>query len=176
MRRDQEVDSKPSGLRVRPGQSLPRMGDLAASIDAVEVQVRSTHDDVRLVRVLRWVLQSLTDAESASVLSGQLPATMEMLESVASWGVAVSDTIGSALAYRTPAQRRTAMALAAEESAMRIVMSVEPARLEATAAACEVTGDDGVSLRRALGDLAARVEVVDRMLRARTMTAIAHTT
>lgn len=162
----------PSGLRIRPGQSLPRMSDLDASIDAVEARVLSTRDDRRLVAVLRWVQQSLTDAESASVLGGSAPATMEMLESITSWGLAVSAAIASALAYRTPAQRRTAMALAAEESAMRIVMSVEPARIEAAAAARGVEGDDGISLRRALADLAARVEVADRMLHARTMTAV----
>lgn len=159
-----------SGLRVRPGQAVGLMKDLDASIDTVQARIVSTHGDPRLVALLRWVQQSLGDAESASVMGGRPPAAMELLDSVATWGVAVSGAIASALAYRTPSQRRTAMALAAEESSMRITMRVEPAVAMADAAARDVPGDDGASLRRALADLAARVEIADRVLHARTAT------
>jgi hypothetical protein len=129
-----------------------------------------TREDVRLATALRWVLQALAEAEAARV--GAPAAVDELLDATTGWGMAVARTISSALAYRTPQQRRTAMELAAEESAMRLIMSVEPARAEASAALTRTAQDaETMRLRSAVNDLGARVDVADRMLHARIMTA-----
>lgn len=152
-----------SGMRLRPGLAVRRVADLGRAIDEVEMLLVRMHEDVRLATALRWVLQAFAEAEAACV---EQPNVDALLEATSDWGLAVARAIASALAYRTPHQRRTAMELAAEESAMRLIMTVEPARAEASR-----TSD--LRLRNALTDLATRVDVADRMLHARVMTAAA---
>jgi hypothetical protein len=141
--------------------AVPRVVELGRAIDEVEVLLVRTREDVRLATALRWVLQALAEAESACV---EAPEVDALLGATSDWGLAVARAISSALAYRTPQQRRTAMELAAEESAMRLIMSVEPARIDAAR-----TQD--MRLRSAIVDLSTRVDVADRMLHARVMTA-----
>jgi hypothetical protein len=157
-------------MRLRPGLEVGRVADLARAIDEVDVLLVRTHEDVRLGSALRWVLQALAEADAAHI--GEPAAVGALLDSTTGWGLAVANAIASALAYRTPQQRRTAMALAAEESAMRLIMSVEPARVEATLALARSGNDEEAHrLRRAVIDLGTRVDVADRMLHARIMTA-----
>lgn len=159
-------------MRLRPNLEHGRVADLARAIDEVDVLLVRTHEDIRLGQSLRWVLQALAEAEAAHV--GDPAAVGLLLEATSGWGMAVARAIASALAYRTPQQRRTAMELAAEESAMRLIMSVEPARVEATLALARSGNDEEAHrLRRAVIDLGARVDVADRMLQARITMAAA---
>lgn len=159
-------DPHPSGMRLKPGVAIGRTADVLFAIDRVEVLVLRTREDTRLARTLRSVQQALLDAE-ARLPEENREKVDAVLDSTAGWAVAVARAIASALAYRAPQQRRTAMELASEESAMRLLMSVEPARIDAKTSAMDP------DLREALSQLEARVEVVDRMLHARMMTAAA---
>src|SRR5438045_4012519 len=104
-------DPRQSGMRLRAGVVVGRVADLADAIDNVEKLLVRTHEDVRFATALRWVLQALAEAEAACVENAAVDA---LLEATTDWGLAVARAISSALSYRTPQQRRTAMELAAE--------------------------------------------------------------
>ena len=167
----QNVGDSHSGMRMRPGVVVGRLTDLVDAIDDVEALVIRTREDARLATTLRRVERCVIEAECAHTTVGGRRIDA-LLDANVAWAVAVARAISSALAYRTPQQRRTAMELASEESSMRLLMSVEPARLEARA---DLVSDDmdTETLRRALGELDTRIDVTDRMLHARIMTAAA---
>jgi hypothetical protein len=117
-----ELGLRPSRMRLRPGVVVGRVTDLAEAIDHVEALVIRTREEVRLWMTLRWVQQSIVDAQAAHTRAGGARVDA-LLDASVGWGVAVARAIASALSYRTPQQRRTAMALAAEESEMRLIMA-----------------------------------------------------
>lgn len=167
-----DAEPRPSGMRLRPGAEVGSLAEVARAVDDVEARLVRAGGDVRLATALRWVLQALGDVEAVRPLAP--PEVAVLVEATAAWGVAVARALASAQAYRTPGQRRTAMALAAEESEMRLEVSVEPSRAAAEVALARASADEHAQpARLAVVELGARIHVAHRMLHARVMTAVA---
>jgi len=148
-------------LRVSGG----RNHDLSLTIHEVDVAVRErgAPDDASIVMALRMIESGCSEVERWAETLGAQHVVDPWLDSCAQWISGVGETLVSAFNYQDGRERRIALALAAEESSMRMIMGVEREGAETVAMLKNLDGNAA----RAAHDLVRRVELADRILRAR---------
>jgi len=148
-------------LRVSGG----RNHDLSLTIHEVDVAVRERGgpDDASIVMALRMIESGCSEVERWAETLGAQHVVDPWLDSCAQWISGVGETLVSAFNYQDGRERRIALALAAEESSMRMIMGVEREGAETVAMLKNLDGNAA----RAAHDLVRRVELADRILRAR---------
>jgi len=134
--------------------------EMAEAADAVELATRDGADR-GIVLWLRMVQRAASDVEQRTRLLGADHVTKAWLEASLDWLSTVSGALVSAFSYEG-AERHVALELAAEESSMRLMMGLE--REGAEAASILRNLDSGAA--RAAAELAARIDLADRMLHA----------
>ncbi len=148
-------------LRVADG----RNHEVELTIHEVELAIREhgTADDVGLLMALRLVDGAATELERWGETLGAQHVVDPWLDSCAQWIAGVGATIVSAFMYEDGPERRVALALAAEESSMRLLMGVDREGKETVAMLRNLDG----SAARAASELAERLDLADRVLHTR---------
>ncbi len=136
---------------------------MALALQGVEETVREhgTRADTGIVTTLALVERAAADVEKWTRDLGCPHVTRTWLEACAEWMTGVASALACAFAYEG-AQRRVALELAAEESSMRLLMGVEREGAETVAILRNLDG----GAARAATELAARIDLADRMLHA----------
>ncbi len=142
-------------LRVPPAYGM----EMAAAVGRVERVVTPEHRDI--VTFLEAVTQATTVVEERIEDIGALHVTRTWLVACGEWLDAVTHSLTTAYGYAGD-ERRVALELVAEESSMRLLMRLE--RESAETATILKTLD--ATAARAAEDLAATMELADRMLHA----------
>lgn len=148
-------------LRVSGG----RNHDVSLTIHEVDLAVRERGgaDDATLVMALRMIESGSREVERWAETLGAQHVVDPWLDSCAQWVAGVGSTLVSAFSYDDGRERRIALALASEESSMRLLMGVEREGAETVAMLKNLDGNAA----RAAQDLVSRIELADRILRAR---------
>ena len=148
-------------MRVAVGRS----GDVALTVHEVDlaVQERGSRDDAGIVMVLRLIERASAELEGWAKLLGAQHVCDGWLDSCTQWVTGVGSTLVSAFSYEEGPERKIALALAAEESSMRLLMGVEREGTETIA----VLRNLDRNAARAASELAARIDLADRILHAR---------
>lgn len=132
------------------------------SVEEVELAMQQAgQKDEGVVTVLKLVERGAREVERWSIALGAQHVCDAWLDSCGQWVAGVSATLVSALSYGDGPERRVALELAAEESSMRLLMGLEREGRETVA----VLRNLDSKAARAASELAARIEMVDRMLR-----------
>lgn len=147
---------------------LGRAGDVADAVHEVDavVRERGSSADAGIVMVLRLIERACDEVERWATTLGAQHVCDGWLDSCAHWVTGVSATLVSAFAYDDGPERRTTMALAAEESSMRLLMGIDREGNETVAMLRNLDGNAA----RAASELVARIELADRILHARLAT------
>ena len=142
-----------------------RVGDVSLALDEVQyaVRTRGTPDDAGILMALRLVEGACADLERWSTTLGAQHVCDAWLDSCAKWASGIGETLVSAFSYDDGPERRIALALAAEESSMRLLMGVEREGKETIAMLKNLDRNAAESAR----ELASRIELADRILQAR---------
>jgi hypothetical protein len=148
-------------LRVATG----RAGDLALTVHEVDfaVRERGSPDDAGIVMVLRLIERASAEVERWAKLLGAQHVCDGWLDSCAQWVAGIGSTLVSAFSYDDGAARRVSLQLAAEESSMRLLMGVRREGVETIA----MLKNLDAKAARAATELAARIDLADRILHAR---------
>ena len=148
-------------LRVAHG----RGHEVALTIHEVDLAVRErgSAGDAGLVMALRMIEGAAADVERWAETLGAQHVCDPWLDSCAQWIAGVGSTLVSAFSYDDGPERRVALALAAEESSMRLLMGVEREGSETVAMLRNLDGNAA----RAANELALRIDLADRVLHAR---------
>ncbi|HEY1958775.1 MAG TPA: hypothetical protein VGH28_24340 [Polyangiaceae bacterium] len=148
-------------MRVATG----RASEVSLSVHEVDVAVHEggTADDAGIVMVMRLIERASADLDRWSVTLGAQHVCDGWLDSCAQWVAGVGGTLVSAFSYGDGPERKIALALAAEESSMRLLMGMEREGKETISVLKNLDGNAA----RAAGELAARIELADRILQAR---------
>jgi hypothetical protein len=160
----ERASSRPqSEMRIRVAEG--RGHEVAFTIHEVDLAVRENGctDDARLVMALRMVEEAAAMVEKWATTLGAQHVCDPWLDSCAQWVAGVGSTLVSAFTYDDGPERRVALALAAEESSMRLLMGVEREGTETVAMLKNLDGNAA----RAASELSTRIELADRMLHAR---------
>jgi hypothetical protein len=138
--------------------------DMALAVSSVEtiIRRRGTSADNGNLTSLRMVERATTDLERWTRTLGAGHVTQPWLEKCTDWLTAVSETLQGAFSYEGK-ERHVSLQLAAEESSTRLLMGLEREGTEAVAILRNL--DSGAA--RAAAELAARIDLADRMLHAR---------
>jgi hypothetical protein len=152
-----------SEMRLRVAQG--RGHDVSLTIHEVDVAVRERGgvDDAGIVMALRMIENGCSDVERWAETLGAQHVCDPWLDSCAQWVAGIGSTLVSAFSYDDGRERHIALSLASEESAMRLLMGVEREGLETIAMLKNLDGNAA----RAASELVARIELADRILRAR---------
>jgi hypothetical protein len=159
-------DAVPAAPRVAPRSEMRLRTpygcttEMAEAANAVELAARDGADR-SVVLWLRMVQRAAAELEQRTRLLGADHVTKAWLEASLDWFMTVSGALVSAFSYEG-AERHVALELAAEESSMRLLMGLER---EGTEAASVLRNLDG-GTARAAGELAACIDLADRMLHA----------
>ena len=142
-----------------------RVGDVSLALDEIQyaVRTRDTPDDAGILMALRLVEGACADLERWAITLGAQHVCDAWLDSCAKWASGIGETLVSAFSYDDGPERRIALALAAEESSMRLLMGVEREGKETTAMLKNLDRNAAESAR----ELASRIELADRILQAR---------
>jgi hypothetical protein len=148
-------------LRVSGG----RNHDVSLTIHEVDLAVRERGgpDDASIVMVLRLIETGCNDVERHAEMLGAQHVVDPWLDSCAQWIAGIGATLVSAFTYDDGRERRIALSLASEESSMRLLMGVEREGAETVAMLKNLDGNAA----RVARDLVSRIELADRILRAR---------
>jgi len=148
-------------LRVSGGRNQ----DVSLTIHEVDIAVRERGgpDDASLVMVLRLIETGCSDVERWAETLGAQHVVDPWLDSCAQWIAGVGSTLVSAFGYDESRERRIALALASEESSMRLLMGVEREGAETVAMLKNLDGNAA----RAASELVMRIDLADRVLHAR---------
>ena len=147
-------------MRAAPG----RQGEVTFSVEEVELAVQQAggQKEAGIVMVLKLVERAAREVERWSIVLGAQHVCDAWLDSCGQWVSGVSATLVSAFSYREGPERRVALELAAEESSMRLLMGLEREGRETVA----VLRNLDSNAARAASELAARIEMADRILHA----------
>jgi hypothetical protein len=150
-------------LRVSEG----RNHDVSLTIHEVDLAVRERGgpDDARIVMALRMIESGCSEVEHWAESLGAQHVVDPWLDSCAQWIAGIGSTLVSAFTYEDGRERRIALALASEESSMRLLMGVEREGAETVAMLKNLDGNAA----RVANDLVGRIELADRILRARAV-------
>jgi len=149
-------------IRVATG----RRGDITLTVHEVGLAVREhgSAGDEEIVAALRDVEQASRDLEQWVVMLGAQHICDGWQQTCADWIGGVGATLVSAFCcYPDGPERHVALELAAEESSMRILMGIEREGKETVAVLRNLDGNAA----RAAFELAARIDLADRVLRMR---------
>jgi hypothetical protein len=148
-------------LRVADG----RNHDVSLTIHEVDLAIRERGgpDDAGIVMALRMIERACTDVERWGETLGAQHVVDPWLDSCAQWIAGIGSTLVSAFSYDDGRERRIALALAAEESSMRLLMGIDREGSETVAMLKNLDGNAA----RAANELAARIGLADRILAAR---------
>ena len=148
-------------LRVSGGRNQ----DVSWTIHEVDLAVRERGgpDDASIVMALRMIESACGEVERWAETLGAQHVVDPWLDSCAQWIAGIGETLVSAFTYREGRERRIALALASEESSMRLLMGVEREGAETVAILKNLDGNAA----RVAHDLVRRIELADRILRAR---------
>ena len=148
-------------LRVSGG----RNHDVSLTIHEVDLAVRERGgaDDATLVMALRMIESGSREVERWAETLGAQHVVDPWLDSCAQWVAGIGATLVSAFGYDEGRERRIAIALAAEESSMRLLMGVDREGAETVAMLKNLDGNAA----RVARDLVDRIELADRILRSR---------
>lgn len=113
-----------------------------------------------VIAYLQAVQLATADVEERAEDLGAVHVTRAWLQACVEWLDGVTQTLSSAYAYAGD-ERRTALDLAAEESSMRLVMRLEREAAETVS----VLRNLDANASRAAAELAATIDLADRMLR-----------
>ncbi len=151
-------------LRVAVG----RVGDVSLAVYEVDLAVRErgTADDDGLVMVMRLIERATAELDHWVTTLGAQHVCDAWLDACAQWVMGVGSTLVSAFSYDQGPERRVGLSLAAEESAMRLLMGLDRQGTETIAMLKNLDSNAA----RAAGELAARIELADRILHARLET------
>ena len=160
---DQASGHPISEMRLRVSEG--RNHDVSLTIHEVDLAVRERGgpEDASIVMVLRMIESGCGEVERWAETLGAQHVVDPWLDSCAQWVSGIGATLVSAFTYQNGRERRIALALAAEESAMRLIMGIEREGAETVAMLKNLDGNAS----RAASDLASRLELADRILRAR---------
>ena len=150
-------------MRIRVAEG--RGHEVALTIHEVDLAVREngSEGDSGLVMALRMIEGAAAIVERWATTLGAQHVCDPWLDSCAQWVAGVGSTLVSAFTYGDGPERRIALALAAEESSMRLLMGVEREGSETVAMLRNLDGNAA----RAASELVERIDVADRMLHAR---------
>ena len=142
-----------------------RASDVALAVHEVDLAVRErgTTYDAGIVMVLRLVERASSELERWATTLGAQHVCDGWLDSCAQWVTGIGSTLVSAFSYEDGPERRIALALAAEESQMRLLMGVAREGAETIA----VLKNLDRNAARAATELASRIDLADRVLQAR---------
>lgn len=142
-----------------------RAGDIAFAVQEVDiaVQARGTASDTGIVMAFKLIERAVSELERWTITLGAHHICDPWLDACAQWVTGVSATLVSAFSYDDGAERRIGFELAAEESSMRLLMGVERGGMETVAVLRNLDGNAA----RAASELVARIDLADRILRAR---------
>jgi len=145
--------------------AVGRGGDVALAIHEVDLAVRECggSDDAGIVMVLKLIERATAEIERWSITLGAQHVCDSWLDACAQWVTGVSATLVSAFSYGEGPERRVSLALAAEESSMRLLMGLEREGNETVAVLRNLDGNAA----RAASELVARIDLADRILHAR---------
>jgi len=148
-------------LRVSGG----RNHDVSLTIHEVDVAVRERGgpDDASVVMALRMIESGCAEIERWAETLGAQHVVDPWLDSCAQWIAGVGATLVSAFMYEDGPERRVALALAAEESSMRLLMGVDREGKETVAMLRNLDSNAA----HAASELAQRLELADRVLHTR---------
>jgi hypothetical protein len=148
-------------LRVAVG----RAGDVSLAVYEVDLAVRErgASGDDGVVMVMRLIERASAELEHWSTTLGAQHVCDAWLDACAQWVLGVGSTLVSAFSYDEGPERHVALQLAAEESAMRLLMGLDRQGQETIAMLKNLDGNAA----RAATELAARIELADRILHAR---------
>jgi hypothetical protein len=138
------------------------MGFCVHEVDAA-IQQHGGPDDAGIVMVLKLIETAASEVERFATVLGAQHVCDAWLDSCEQWVAGVSGTLVSAFSYAEGPERRVALALAAEESSMRLLMGVEREGRETVA----VLRNLDSTAARAASELASRIDLADRILHAR---------
>jgi hypothetical protein len=142
-----------------------RAGDVAFAVHEVDIAVkeRGSTDDAGIVMVFKLIERGCAELDRWAETLGAQHICDPWLDSCAQWVTGVGSTLVSAFSYGEGPERRVALELAAEESSMRLLMGVERGGNETVAVLRNLDGNAA----RAASELVARIDLADRILRAR---------
>lgn len=163
-RLSERASSRPqSEMRIRVAEG--RGHEVAFTIHEVDLAVRENGSipDAELVTALRMIEGAAAVVEQWATTLGAQHVCDPWLDSCAQWVAGVGSTLVSAFSYDDGPERRVALALAAEESSMRLLMGIEREGTETVAMLRNLDGNAA----RAASELCARIDLADRMLHAR---------
>ena len=142
-----------------------RAGEGALAVHEVDLAVREsgTSADAGIVMAMRLIERACADLESWSTTLGAQHVCDRWLDACSQWVTGVCSTLVSAFSYSEGPERRTGLALAAEESSMRLLMGFEREGSETVAVLRNLDGNAA----KAASELVARIDLADRILRAR---------
>jgi len=145
--------------------SVGRVGDVALTVHEVDLAIRErgSPGDAGLVMVLQLIETACGELEDWVKMLGAQHVCDAWLDSCAQWVAGVGSTLVSAFSYEDGAERQVSLALAAEESAMRRLMGLDREGAETIAVLRNLDG----KAARAATELAARIDLADRLLHSR---------
>lgn len=160
---DQASGHPISEMRLRA--SGGRNHDVSLTIHEVDIAVRERGgpDDASIVMALRMIESGCGEVERWAETLGAQHVVDPWLDSCAQWISGIGSTLVSAFGYGDGRERRIALSLASEESSMRLLMGVEREGAETVAMLKNLDGNAA----RVAHDLVCRIELADRILRAR---------
>ena len=138
------------------------MGFCVHELD-LAIQENGRADDAGIVMVLKLIERATGDVERFATTLGAQHVCEAWLDSCSQWVAGVSATLVSAFSYAPGPERRVALQLAAEESSMRLLMGLDREGRETVA----VLRNLDRNAARAASELAARIDLADRILHAR---------
>jgi hypothetical protein len=118
-------------------------------------------DERDVVPFLEAVVSATATVEERIEDIGAMPVTRAWLLACGEWLDAIATSLANAYEHPAP-ERRVALELVAEESSMRLLMRLERESLETVSMLRNLDG----TAARAAQDLAAAIELADRMLHA----------
>ncbi len=153
-----------SEVRLRP--KTGRDGDLSLTLYEIDLAIHEhgAPGDEEIAWAMRAVEEARALLDQWVVALGAQHVCAEWLETCADWIGGVGATIVSAFCwYPGGKERKLALELAAEESTMRISMGIEREGMETVSVLRNLDGNAA----RAAFELTARIDLADRVLRAR---------
>ncbi len=160
---DRASERPQSEMRLRVADG--RNHEVELTLHEVDLAIRENGStaDAGLVMALRLVENAASDVERWAETLGAQHVCDPWLDSCAQWIAGVGATLVSAFMYEEGPERRVALALAAEESSMRLLMGIEREGVETVAMLRNLDGNAA----RAASELAERLGLADRVLHAR---------
>ncbi len=142
-----------------------RHGDIAFAVQEVDwaVRERGSQDDAGIVMALNLIERGVAEVESRVITLGAQHVADPWLDKCAQWVAGVSATLVSAFSYDDDRERYIGFELAAEESSMRLLMGIEREGSETVS----MLRNLDCNAARAASELVARIDLADRILRAR---------